>query len=219
MTSSRPHRRPWPALAVMMLTCVGLAGLVALVPGNPDFQQDAASSVVLILAFAAFGLVGALIIWQRPGNGLGWIMAAVGLLASWGPLADTYADIAYDAGRGSDALSLVSVWVSLWYWYPLLGLILLLTPLLFPDGHPPSPRWRPVVWLAALDIALITFLAAFRERFKVSGVSIDNPVGIPGIENPEQSRLGSVLFSILFIFLGAALLSVVVRYRWSGSVE
>ncbi len=215
----RGNRRPWPALAVLMLTFVGLAGLVLLAPGNPDFQRDTASSIALILAFAAFGLVGALISWRRPGNALGLIMAAVGLLAAWGPLADTYADVAYDAGQGSDLLFFVSAWVSLWYWYPLLGLILIFTPLLFPDGRPPSPRWRPVVWLAGLDVALITFLAAFRERFRFSGVSMVNVVGIPGVENPEQSRLGSVLFGLLFVVLLAALVSVVVRYRRSGGVE
>ena len=219
MTHTHSHRRPRAALAVLMLTLVALAGLVLLMPGNPDFRRDPASSIVLVLAFAAFGLVGALIIWRHPGNTMGWIMAAVGLLASWGPLADTYADTAYGAGRGPDALFFVSVWVSLWYWYPLLGLILLFTPLLFPDGRPPSPRWRPVVWLAGLDIALITFLAAFHERFEYSGVSMENPVGIPGIENPEHSRLGSVLFGLLFFLLGASLLSMVVRYLRSGGVE
>jgi len=202
-----------------MLTLVALAGLVFLMPGNPDFRRDPASSIVLVLAFAAFGLVGALIIWRHPGNAMGWIMTAVGLLASWGPLADTYADTVYGAGRGPDALFFVSVWVSLWYWYPLLGLILLFTPLLFPDGRPPSPRWRPVVWLAGLDIALITFLAAFHKRLEFSGVSMENPLGIPGIENPEHSRLGSVLFGLLFFLLGAALLSMVVRYLRSGGVE
>jgi hypothetical protein len=219
MTPVRSNRRLWPALAVVVLMFVGLAGLLSLVPGNPDVRRDPAGSILLLLAFAAFGLLGALVVWRRPGNTLGWIMAAVGLLATWGPLADTYADIAYDAGRGSGALFSVSAWISLWYWYPLLGLILLFTPLLFPDGRPLSPRWRPVVWLAGLDIALITFLAAFHERFEVSGISMANPVGIAGIQNPEDSRPGSILFSLLFVLLGTALLSVVIRYRRSGSVQ
>jgi hypothetical protein len=162
MMANPPRSRPWPALAVLALTSAGLVGLVSLAPGNPDFEQDVVGSIVLLLGFASFGLVGALIIWRRPGNALGWVMGAVGLLASWGPLADTYADVAYEAGRGSGALFSVSVWISLWYWYPLLGLIVLFTPLLFPDGRPPSPRWRPVVWLAGLDITLITLLAAWR---------------------------------------------------------
>jgi hypothetical protein len=219
VTLESPRRRPLPAFAVMALTVLGLAGLVLLIPRNPDFGQDAVGSIVLLLGFVAFGLVGMLILWQRPGNSLGWIMSAVGLLACWGVLADTYADIGISAGRGSELLLQISIWVSLWYWYPLLGLILLFTPLLFPDGRTPSPRWRPVVWLVAIDVTLITFLAAFHETSGEPGESVDNPLGITGIENPEQGILGSVLFGSLFILLGTALLSVVVRYRRSGEVE
>ncbi len=219
MTPSRLDRRPWLALAVVMLFVVGLAGLISVAPHDPNFQRDPASSIALLFAFAAFNVVGALIIWRRSGNALGWIMAAVGLLAVWGALADTYADIAYDAGHRSDPLFLLSVWISLWYWYPLIGFVLIFTPLLFPDGRPPSPRWRPVVWVAGLDVALITFLGAFRERVNFPGISMDNPVGIPGIENPEQSRSGSILFGLLLLLLGAALVSVVVRYVRSGGVE
>jgi hypothetical protein len=48
---------------------------------------------------------------------------------------------------------------------------------------------------------------------------MENPVGIPGLQNPEDSGLGSVLFGLLFVLLGAALMSVMVRYRRSGDVE
>jgi hypothetical protein len=219
MTRLRLDRRPWSALAVVVLFLVGLAGLILLVPYDPDFRRDPASSIALMFAFAAFNVVGALIIWQRPGNALGWIMAAVGLLAAWGALADTYDDFAFDAGQRSDPLFLTSVWISLWYWYPLLGLILVFTPLLFPDGRPPSPRWRAVVWLGGLNLALITFLAAFQERIEFSTISMDNPLGIPGVEDPEHSRLGSVLFSLLLVALAAALVSVVVRYMRSEGIE
>jgi ABC-type multidrug transport system fused ATPase/permease subunit len=219
MTPSQLKRRPWLALAVVVLFLVGLAGLLSLAPYDPDFQRDLASSIALVFAFAAFNVVGALIIWRRPGNTLGWIMAAVGLLAAWGALADTYADFAYDAGQRSDPLFLVSVWISLWYWYPLVGFILVFTPLLFPDGRPPSPRWRPVVWLAGLNLVLITFLAAFQERIEFSTISMDNPVGIAGVEDPEHSRFGSALFGLLLVALAAALVSVVVRYLRSEGVE
>src|SRR5215212_2356258 len=209
------HRRPWTALAVVTCTLAGMTVLVSLGPGDPNFQRDPAGFAAFICAFGAFGVVGALISWRRPGNTLGWVLAAVGLLASWGASADAYADLASD----ENLLYLVSVWISLWYWYPLLGLTLIFTPLLFPDGRPPSPRWRLVAWGATFSLALVVFLSAFRERIEIPGISMDNPVGIPGIENPEKSRLGTALLGLFVVFLVAALASVVVRYLRSGGVQ
>jgi hypothetical protein len=215
MTAAHTHRRSWTALAVVVLVLAGMTMLVLLGPGDPNFRRDLAGFIGFICAFGAFGLVGALIIWQRPGNTLGWILATTGLLAAWGASADTYVDQASDEGL----LYLVSVWISLWYWFPLLGLTLIFTPLLFPDGRPPSPRWRFVVWGASSALVLIVFLAAFRERVEFQGISMDNPVGIPGIEDPEKSTLGSVLFGFYILFMVLALISVMVRYLRSGDVQ
>jgi len=215
MTPAHTHRRSWTALGVVVLLLAGMTVLASLGPGDPNFRRDLAGFIGFICAFGAFGLVGALIIWQRPGNTLGWILATIGLLAAWGASADTYVDQASDGGL----LYLASVWISLWYWFPLLGLTLVFTPLLFPDGRPPSPRWRFVVWGASSSLVLIVFLAAFRERIAFQGISMDNPVGIPGIEDPEKSTLGSVLFGFFLLFLALALASVVVRYLRSGDVQ
>ena len=215
MTPGHTHRRSWTALAVVVLALAGMIVLVLLGPGDPNFRSDPAGFVAFICAFGAFGLVGALIIWQRPGNALGWILATIGLLAAWGASADTYVDQA----RGEGLLYLVSVWISLWYWFPLIGLTLIFTPLLFPDGRPPSRRWRFVVWGAGCALALIVFLAAFRERIEFQGISMDNPLGIPGIEDPEKSTLGSVLFGLFILFFVLALASVVVRYLRSGDIQ
>jgi hypothetical protein len=209
------HRRPWTALAVVACMLAGMTLLAFLGPGDPSFRNDPAGFIGFICAFGAFGLVGALIIWQRPGNTLGWVLTAVGLLAAWGASADTYVDQASD----ENLLYLVSVWISLWYWFPLLGLTLIFTPLLFPDGRPPSPRWRFVSWGAAVALALVVFLGAFRERIEMPGISMDNPVGIPGIEDPEESTLGTVLLGSFVLFVILALASVVVRYIRSGNVQ
>jgi hypothetical protein len=215
LTVTTAHRRPWTALAVLVFLLAGMTVLASLGPGDPSFRQDPAGFIGFICAFGAFGLVGALIIWQRPGNKLGWVLTTIGLLAAWGASADTYVDLA----RDENLLYLVSVWISLWYWFPLLGLTLIFTPLLFPDGRPPSPRWRFVAWGATLALSLVVFLAAFRARIEMPGISIDNPVGIPGIEDPEESRLGTVLLGSFVLFLVLALASVVVRYIGSGGVQ
>jgi len=118
MTPARTNRRSWTALAIVVLVLAGMTVLALLGPGDPNFQRDPAGTIAFICAFGAFGLVGALIIWRRPGNTLGWILATIGLLAAWGASADTYVDLSRDDGL----LYLVSVWISLWYWFPLLAL-------------------------------------------------------------------------------------------------
>ena len=219
MRAVRPSLRSWLALAVVVFLLGGIVVLLSLGPQDPNFRRDPAGFIAFVCAFAAFGLVGALIIWQRPGNVLGWILATDGLLAVWGASADTYVDVAHAAGQRMDLLFLASLWMSLWYWFPLLGLTMIFTPLLFPDGKPPSPRWRPVVWAAGATLALIIFLAAFRERIEFPGVSMDNPVGIPGIADPENSPIGSVLFGLYLALAFATLVSVVSRYLRSGGVQ
>src|SRR5215203_1925957 len=73
------NRRPRTALAVVACKLAGMTVLASLGPGDPSFQRDPAGFIGFICAFGAFGIVGALIIWQRPGNTLGWVLAAVGL--------------------------------------------------------------------------------------------------------------------------------------------
>jgi hypothetical protein len=69
-------------------------------------------------------------------------------------------------------------WVSDWMWTT--GAIPLLTfgLLLFPDGHLPSPRWRPVAWLAGATLAMYVFGSAFHSEPLFNHPTIANPVGI-----------------------------------------
>jgi hypothetical protein len=72
------------------------------------------------------------------------------------------------------------------------------TPLLFPTGRLLSPRWRLVAWPAAAVMAAIIALAALQETIELApGRMVANPFGLAGVENPEDSRLGAVLFPLL----------------------
>lgn len=143
MTTGHNRRRSWLAMAVVVLLLGGIAILLSLGPQDPNFRRDPAGFVAFVCAFAAFGLVGALLVWQRPGNVLGWLLAADGLLAVWGASADTYADIAYGTGGNTDLLFLAAVWLSLWYWFPLLGLTMIFTPCCSQMANCPLPAGGP----------------------------------------------------------------------------
>jgi hypothetical protein len=47
----------------------------------------------------------------------------------------------------------LALWLAAFVWLPAVGLVPLLF-LLVPDGRLPSPRWRPVAWVAVADMAV-----------------------------------------------------------------
>ncbi len=68
---------------------------------------------------------------------------------------------------------------------------LALIPLLFPDGQPPSPRWRPVVWVAAGNIVLGTVSFALLPGPLDNYPSVDNPFGIDGARSILETLLSA----------------------------
>ena len=96
-------------------------------------------------ATLSFALVGALIA-VRAGNRLGWYFLAGATVTALSVAAKAY------ASRTPAAELPGAAWAG-WIFTVSLGVtapFFFLVPLLFPDGRPPSPRWRPVVWIAVL---------------------------------------------------------------------
>jgi signal transduction histidine kinase len=108
--------------------------------------------VVWLLSLIAFGLVGGLIAGRRPQNPIGWIFCAGGLSLSLSSFATRWSEYALHHHRGPFPLGHAMTWLATWSWTP--GILLMFTflLLLFPDGHLPSRRWRPVAWLAGAVI-------------------------------------------------------------------
>ena len=108
------------------------------------------SNLVIGLPFA---LCGALIAWYRPRHPVGWLYAAGGcaqlVTAFTAPLAQQMAS----SGASENAVRAV-VTVCSWAWPLHIGVALPLSLLLLPDGHLPSPGWRPVAWAVAVTSPL-----------------------------------------------------------------
>ena len=160
--------------------------------------------------------VGALIVANRPGNAIGWVFAAIALLAVTGALAEEYAGYAVRTRPGLLPGGVLAGWYAGWAWYPTVALALVFTPLLFPDGRPPSPPWRLVAWLTGAVTALVAALAAVQPTIELDdGHVVDNPIGVAGLGDPEDSLL-SVALGLLVL---AAVASLVVRFRRSRGEE
>jgi hypothetical protein len=214
----RSTRVAWAMLAAWVASVVAL---VALSVANGTFAGDAfTDSLPLLLAFATFIVVGLLIVAHRPGNAVGWIFAAIAMLAVLGALAEEYAAYASATRPGSLPGPVLAGWFSSWAWYPTIGLALIFTPLLFPDGRLPSPRWRPVAWLAGATTAALSALAALAPTVELGdGRQIDNPIGLAAVGNPERSTAGLVVVDLLTVLVVAAVVSLVVRFRRSRGDE
>jgi hypothetical protein len=208
-------RGTWVAWSMLAIFVAGYAVGVPLSVANGKFEQDSS----LLLAFAAFMAVGAVIVAHRPGNAVGWIFSAIGLLTATGVVAAEYAAYVARTRPGSAPGVVLAAWYNSWWWYPTLALVLVFTPLLFPTGRLLSARWRPVAAVAAVGTATIIALSALQPTFQDEDHPIRNPIGLAGIPDPEAGALGAVLFGLLLLCSVAAVLSVVLRFRRSRGVE
>ena len=177
---------------------------------------DGPSIAVLPTEAVSFSVVGALIASHRPENPIGWIFLAEGFCYGLLSAGDEYAIYALLTNPDALPLGAEASWLGQWIWAPGLGLSLVFLPLLFPDGHPPSHRWRPVGWLGGLSIGLTVVsstILLWPER---------GPALLTGDENPSHVvnvLVGFIAVPMLFVAgLGAAI-SLFVRFHRARGEE
>jgi signal transduction histidine kinase len=195
------------------------ASAIALMLANPA-RTSVPATVVTYIVDLSFASVGALIMAKRPGNRIGALMLAVGVIAAIGAFAleySWYSVAVHDATMpGTVALPLLT---SSW-WAPTLAIATVFLPLLFPDGHLPSRRWRPLAWIAGTGIVLAVVGSPFIPPaqsdwfpgFPASGWG-DPPFG-PAIA--PISFIGATMFLAMFPF---AVVALVQRFRRSRGEE
>jgi hypothetical protein len=158
----------------------------------------------------SFSVVGALVASHRPKNPIGWIFLAEGFCYGLLAAGDQYAIYALLTNPGALPWGAEASWLGQWVWAPGLGLSLVFLPLLFPDGHPPSHRWRPVAWLGALSIGLTvvsSMILLWPER---------GPALVTGDESPSyavQALVDFITVPMLFVAGLGAVTSLLVRFR------
>ncbi len=199
------------SLIGLALASVAATLLLWLYARKPTGGEGVFVAFILVLGLT-FCATGAVLGARVPGNPVGWLLYVIGMFQIWNGLTSVYAIAALDTHPGSLPLGGIAGWASAWTWMPSVGLLATFLLLLFPNGHPPSPRWRWVGWLAGGALALAigaTMVEAWPLRADIDAI--------------QDSNLTSPAMVAGFLLTGIAVLasiaSLVVRYRRSSGDE
>jgi hypothetical protein len=187
---------------------------------EPTGSWGQGSSAAYAIVVVTFPLVGLLILRRQPRNTIGWVLISIGMVSGLGALADNYATYGLLVEPGSVPAPDVAAALNEGTWAPWIGLMGTFLILLYPDGHLPSPRWRPVGWLSAVTIVVVTIAIMFSP-----GTLAESPV--PDMVNPLGSQAAEPVLTVLIIIflpllplcIGACALALVLRFRRTRGIE
>jgi hypothetical protein len=213
-------RWTWVAWSMLAVFAAGLAFTAVLAVLNQTLAGDPLA-LLYLPTFTAFMAVGALVVARRPANAIGWLFSAIGLLALGASVAGEYSQYAYVTRAGGLPFGVVAAWYLAWAAFLVFGLTFTYLLLLFPTGRLLSPRWRPIAWLAGIQITAASVLAALQPTLSLEGQgrTIANPVGISGLPHPERGAVGAVLIGLFVAVSLAACGSLVLRFRRARGEE
>jgi hypothetical protein len=188
--------------------------------GVMDHSAVSSGGGSLVLA-PAFGVLGFVVAWRKPGNPLGWLLlGAVGFLVLSGA-AGAYAVAVYRQHHPGLPLGWVAVLLQPG-WAPAIALFGL-TVLLFPDGRLPGPRWRwalwaylavATLWIAGTVVISVWAIAGHHVQVDSGGnlLAIDHPTGWAAWWGTVQG----LFFPLLGACWLASLAGQVLSYRRSS---
>jgi hypothetical protein len=217
MSSRKTARLAWCLWAAsLVLTVLGLLFLVTSRSrtGAPVYDYWLVNTVIAI----GFSTVGAVITPRLPRqNPVGWLFCTIGLVGGVRLFVAEYAIVTLLAEPGSLPSTLPGgealAWISSWVWVLHVGLFVFLA-LLFPDGRPPSSRWRPLVWGIGVVIVAGTVSVTLWPETARGFDLINHPLGTEvatDVINPVET--------IVYVLGLIAAASLLVRLRGSKGIE
>ena len=174
-------------------------------------------------AFAIFSFLwlatGTLIVGRQPRNFAGWIFITVGVAAPLLVFCSSLVTLGVKARPGSlpgvgaaalvgeHALTVTALVPLLFLWYP--------------DGRPPSARWKWASRSLFLGVAIASVGFVLKpgplNNFVDDGILYENPVGIPAFGAAGAVTAAGTVLSFAGLF--ATVVAVIVRFRRSEGEE
>jgi len=211
------------ASAAWWFFAVAIAGrglLLLTDPPGADLASMAEGGVFLVVLLA-FPLAGMLILRRQPRNAVGWLLAGIGVVWGIGAVGDTYAAYGLDTSRPSPLRGAeIGALVANGIWAPALGLTGTFLFLLFPDGHLPSRRWRPVAILSGVVVATLTLALYLTpgELVEGPGKGRRNPLGVQAWSPALEVVLEALILAFALCIASSAT-GLVVRFRRARGIE
>jgi hypothetical protein len=207
----------WLAWALVVLSVVLLVGGLVLsraassTVADLQFGGETKSANVLadLVTLLIFSVVGAVVVSRQPRNTIGWLFCGVGVAVGLNSFAGDYAEFWLMSGFGMRSLGETAAWFSSWLWILLVSSPIFVL-LLFPDGRPPSPRWRPVAWCATLGITGFSLSLALGAGPLEDFPQIVNPYSV---DSPIVGKVGGAAGVVAIGSMVASAVSLIVRLR------
>jgi signal transduction histidine kinase len=205
---------PWAA-AFVIAACTFFAGLLDLLADS--YREAAWLTACYLAATVAFSATGFVLATRRPENPIGWLLLLQAVVLSVLGLAGNYATYTEVAHPGALPGGEWAVLIDERAWPALFACVTLIA-FVFPDGRPPSPRWRPVFIATIVSFAGAIVLSLFsREDYSQKFRDVSRPLP----ELPHAVLAIPFTICLLGAFAGmiAACVAVRVRFKRAGVVE
>jgi hypothetical protein len=204
----------WSARAVWAVAAVlVVANAVLIVVAFPDLHPgDRFYNSLGDVGGLLFASIGLLIV-VRARNVIGWILMGTGVIIQLVIFGVVYPTVGLRTHPGSlPAPDVVSAILQPIYALLIVSIAVML--LVYPVGTPPSPRWRPVLWVAIAGAAMsyLGFAVVPESVTPIGGLSFPNPLAIRSFHGVISTALVVVAWVTVLAVVGC-LSGLVIRFR------
>src|SRR5215210_2106237 len=205
------------AWSLWVLTLLLLPGVILEISFNWVGPADIPFVVGFVAVQVGAATAGAIISSRLPGNAVGWIFLAIGVLLGLLFAVGAYAEIGIDSRSGPLPGDELAAWIGSWIFIPTAFGLPMFLLLLFPDGRFVSRRWQLAGWMLGAILVFAVATKALKPGRIPPG--IENPLAPGGAVGEAIRVLDSVTDVLALPAFALAVAGLSVRLRRSRGVE